>query len=66
MNVRQVDAALRRVLADLDRAEDHDLLRLSMRLATTSCGRVYGDTSAPTENSRPSSATCLPDPTPQR
>jgi hypothetical protein len=62
----QVDAALRLVRADLDRAEDHDLLRLLMRLATTSCGPVDSATSAPTENSRPSSATCLPDPTPHR
>lgn len=28
-------------LADLDRAEVHDLLRLSMRLATTPCGPLY-------------------------
>jgi hypothetical protein len=28
-------------LADLDRAENHDLLRLSMRLATTPCGPLF-------------------------
>ena len=28
-------------LADLDRAENHDLLRLSMRLATTPCGPFF-------------------------
>jgi hypothetical protein len=47
-------------LADVDRAERPDLMRLSMRLATTPCGPLFQRHVVPTWNSRPSSSNSPP------